>query len=257
MSGMNCDAIRAAALDPRGLPRDWLERPAIASHLGDCQDCRDWLEAFGAGEQAWAEEPADSLADGVVARTSGLEALLRDLPSLAEMDPGPDFEERVLLATSRRKASRGWRERAVSAWWAVVRRPRFAWEAAYVATVFLVLAFGNPVGAWQRGTSTVATAAQERLGGRVAELRAGLESWRAAWAPATSTAPGASAEAQASHPIVRAWQAGAAQLQRVTAFVVDAMERTWVSVSRWIGRLLDAMFPPSTEPAADPARSPQ
>jgi hypothetical protein len=102
MSGTTCDTLRAAALDPDAQPRGWTRRPDVAAHLRRCGDCRDWLEAFGAGEQHWAAEPADAFVDSVLARTTGVETLLRDLPSLAEMDPGPGFAERVILATPRR-----------------------------------------------------------------------------------------------------------------------------------------------------------
>jgi len=176
MSGMTCDDVRAAALDPGLQPRDWMRRPEVDAHLRRCEQCRDWLEAFGAGEHLWAAEPADSFADAVLARTAGVEALLAELPSLAEMDPGPGFVARVLLATSQRPAASGWLDRWADAWRALVRRPRFAWEAAYVATVCWVLIFGNPVGAWEWSASNIGSVAWERLGGPVNELRADLES---------------------------------------------------------------------------------
>jgi len=78
---------------------------------------------------------ADAFTEQVIVRTSGVEAVLRDLPLLADMDPGPGFTERVLLATSEQPVPEGWRARAAGTWRNLVRRPRFAWEAAYVATV--------------------------------------------------------------------------------------------------------------------------
>jgi hypothetical protein len=258
MSGTTCDTLRAAALDPDAQPRGWTRRPDVAAHLRRCGDCRDWLEAFGAGEQHWAAEPADAFVDSVLARTTGVETLLRDLPSLAEMDPGPGFAERVILATSRRPAAAGWGVRWVDAWRALVRRPRFAWEAAYVATVCWVLIFGNPVGAWEWSASNIGAMAQQRLGGPVKELRADLESWRARWTPDPAVPEGAAqGRADEVHPVVRAWQAATEQIQRVTAYVVNGLQRAWTAIGDWVASLAQQIWPPPAEPQAGPARSTQ
>jgi len=256
MSGMTCDSVRAAALDPGTHPRDWMRRPEVDAHLRRCENCRDWIEAFGAGEHLWAAEPAEAFADSVLARTAGVEALLAELPSLAEMDPGPGFAERVLVATSRRPAAARWRVRWAEAWRAVVRRPRFAWEVAYVATVCWVLIFGNPVGAWEWGASNIGAIAQERLGGPVNELRTDLESWRARWAPEPAAAPGAARQqVDHVHPALRAWQAGAERIQRGAAYVFDALKHAWTSIAEWVASLVQQMWPPPAEPQASPARS--
>ncbi len=258
MSGITCESIRAAALDPCERPRDWTTRPGVADHLRSCSDCRDWLDAFGAGERAWANEAAGALADAVIARTTGVEALLRDLPSLAMMNPGPGFAERVLLATSKRQAPQSWRVRLAASWWSLVRRPRFAWEAAYVATVCWVLLFGNPVGALERSASSLRTVAHERFGVQVKDLRSDLESWRARWAPDAAPQSGAASRgAEAVHPIVRAWQAGSTQVQGMLRSVTDALERAWGRLGDWIGRIMDGLFPRRTEPEARPVRSAQ
>lgn len=258
MSGMMCDTIRATALDPREQPGDWAARPAVVAHLRDCQDCRNWLEAFGSGARAWATEPVDAFADSVLARTAGVDALLVELPSLAEMDPGPGFAQRVFLATSRRPAGAAWRTRWAGAWRALIRRPRFAWEAAYVATVCWVLVFGNPVAAWEWSASNIGAIAKERLGGTVNELRADLESWGTRWAPEPTPVPGAaSQEPGAEYWVVRAWQAGAEQIQRGAAYVYDAVTRALTTVGEWVAWLVDQIWPPPAEPQAGPVRSPQ
>jgi hypothetical protein len=258
MSGMTCDDVRAAALDPGLQPRDWMRRPEVDAHLRRCEQCRDWLEAFGAGEHLWAAEPADSFADAVLARTAGVEALLAELPSLAEMDPGPGFAQRVLLATSQSPAAAGWRVRWAGAWRAVVRRPRFAWEAAYVATVCWVLIFGNPVGAWEWSASNIGAVARERLGGPVKELRTDLESWRARWAPEPAAAPGAvRQQADAVPPALRAWQAAVERIQRGAAYVADALEHAWTSIGEWVAWLVQQIWPPPAEPQPSPVRSSQ
>jgi hypothetical protein len=258
MSVITCGMVRAAALDPSERPRDWTTRPGVADHLHGCSDCRDWLDAFGAGERAWANEPAGTLADAVIARTTGVETLLRDLPSLATMDPGLGFAERVLLATSKMQAPQSWRVRLAASWWSLVRRPRFAWEAAYVATVCWVLLFGNPVGALERSAASLRTVAHERFGVQVKDLRTDLESWRAKWAPETARPAGAAPRgAEAVHPIVRAWQAGSKQVERLTVSVMAVLEDVWGRISDWVGWLVDQLRPPRTEPDARPVRSAQ
>ncbi len=260
MSGITCDQIRAAALDPGTLPGHWASRPDVAAHIRRCPACQDWLDAFAAGEQAWAAEPADAFAAGVIARTAGVEAVLRDLPLLAEMDPGGGFTERVLRATSRKPAPAGWRARAVDAWRALVRRPRFAWEAAYVATVCWVLVFGNPVGAIEWSATNIGAAARERLAPPVKELRADLEAWRGRLAPESApsqAAPAGAATAEPVPPVVRAWQSASAWLRDLTTPVVEAFRLTWESFAGWFERPDGTPSGPATEPRADAARSPQ
>jgi anti-sigma factor RsiW len=74
-----------------------------------------------------------------------LKELHAELPRMAELDPGPVFTREVLAATTRRQSSSPGRLEALAAWWdAVIRRPRFAWEAAYLGTLLLALVIGNP-----------------------------------------------------------------------------------------------------------------
>lgn len=259
MSASACDRIRAAALDPGTAPEVWARLSDVAAHVRDCPSCRDWLDAFVAGDQAWAGLPADDFAAQVIARTAGVEAVVRDLPLLADMDPGQGFAERVLMATSRKRAPDGWRARAAGAWWALVRRPRFAWEAAYVATLCWVLVFGNPVGAIEWSTSNIGAAARERLGPPVKELRADLEAWRGWLAAGAAPAQRASAgqRAEAAPPVVRAWQAAAGWLRGLAASVVDAIAAAWDGAAAWLERLAGESSDPSGEPPADPVRSHQ
>lgn len=102
--------ILAARLDG-GEPHDALDRELLDLHLAACDGCRS------------------------LARV--LTALGRDLPGLAEVRPDSRFVDDVLARTLpstvrwRRAHSRWWADR----WSAWVRRPRFAWEAAFVLTV--------------------------------------------------------------------------------------------------------------------------
>jgi len=258
MSGIACDQIRTAALDPGTRPGDWTRRPEAAAHIRQCAACQDWLDAFAAGVQAWVSEPADAFAAGVIARTTGVETVLRDLPMLADMDPGPGFAERVLAATSRKPAPQGWRARVSGAWWALVRRPRFAWEAAYVATVCWVLVFGNPVGAIEWSATNIGAVARERLGPPVKELRADLETWRGRLAADPARGQGAAAGPRAdAPPVVRAWQTAANLLRDMTTPVVEAFRLAWESVADWFKSLVGQPSGPPTEPQADAVRSPQ
>jgi len=259
MSASLCDQVRAAALDPGTVPADWTRRPEIAAHLQRCPSCQDWLDAFSAGERAWEAVPAAAFTDRVVARTSGLEAMLAELPALAEMDPGPGFAERVLLATSMKPAPEGWRARVAEVWLALVRRPRFAWEAAYVATVCWVLLFGNPVGAIEWSAANIGAVARERLTTPVQELRADLEGWRARLSPDSALAPGSSSERQveAASATVRVWRAAVEWLRRASSSVIDAIAQTWDAIAAWLGGPEDEPAPRPTEPPRSAARSRQ
>jgi len=259
MTGITCDQIRAATLDPGTRPGDWARRPDAAAHIRQCTACRAWLDAFAAGEQAWRSERGHDFAAAVIARTAGVEAVVRDLPLLADMDPGAGFAERVLSATSRRPAPEGWRARVSGAWRALVRRPRFTWEAAYVATVCWVLLFGNPVGAIEWSASNIGAVARERLGPPVKELRADLDTWRGRLAPAPVSAHGATSGTQAEPApfVVRGWQAATSSLRHLTSAVVDALALAWERVAAWFDRFAGQSSGPSTEPPADAVRSPQ
>lgn len=257
MTVITCDQIRALALDPAGAPADWVSRPDIDAHLNQCADCRDWVGAFSTGLRSWAALPADAFTDDVLARTSGVEAVLRDLPLLAELDPGPGFADRVLLATSRKPAPEGWRARAAAAWAVLVGRPRFAWEAAYVATVCWVLVFGNPVGAIEWGATNLSAAARERLGPPAQELRTDIESWRGRLATSPSAvAPPAANAPEPAPPIVRAWQAASDWLRRITDSMAGALWAEWRRVAAALGIASDEAAPP-TEPRSEPVRSPK
>ena len=258
MSAITCDQARALMLDPEGSAADLVHRPGLAAHVANCAACQDWMDEFQRGALAWADVPAADFTDEVLARTSGLETVMRDLPLLAEMDPGPGFAERVLLATTKNPAAEGWRARAAAAWWAMVRRPRFAWEVAYVATVCWVLVFGNPVGAIEWSAANIGTVARERLAPPVRELRADLDAWRAKLAPAPAPAPGAAEGrgAGASSPADRLWEAAVDWLRRTSSSIINAVARVWDAVAALAGDEPDSAAP-ATEPRDAPTRSRQ
>lgn len=166
------EALLDSELDDR-------ERDRCARHLEGCPRCRELVEPL-----AVTAAPPEDLVGAVLARTSGsacgrAHALLGDwldgelaatdhllmaahlhgcgdcralaaamtrlsaeLPLLAELRPDPGFVDAVLAATlpARVRLRRWW----AGVWPQWVRRPRFASEAAFVATMVLVLIFATP-----------------------------------------------------------------------------------------------------------------
>lgn len=142
------------------LPDDELpetDRRLLSLHLEGCAGCR--------------------------ALAAALAALAEDLPALAEVSPEPGFVEGVLGRTSRAAPAvpvpERWARRLsaspaalAGAWrraWPVwVRRPRFAWEAAFVLTLVLSPVFaaaGAPLQerAVELGRENPVVEAEERL----------------------------------------------------------------------------------------------
>jgi predicted anti-sigma-YlaC factor YlaD len=174
---------------------DERQRRRCVRHLEGCPSCRELAEPFAA-----AAPPPEDLVDAVLARTSGsvcgraegllcgwldgeltgterrlvgahldscdscralaaaMTRLAAELPLLAELRPDPGFVASVLAATLpvRVRLRRWW----AAVWPQWVRRPRFASEAAFVATIVLVLIFatpGSPLGAMPTRALELAT----------------------------------------------------------------------------------------------------
>jgi hypothetical protein len=201
------------------------EASLLGGHLAHCVGCR-----------AFERELA-----GVVAA----------LPALAEMDPGPAFTAAVLSRTSRRPARVTVVDRARAWWQAVVRRPRFAWEVAYVCTVCWLVVFGNPLATYDWTTARVsaaaATAVPERLQaarGQARALKEHLVVEVARTAGGVVDAGRARAKAAA-----RTWQERAMGWanERVATFVDDVVA-SWRAVVAWFTE---------KEPSPAPVRSSQ
>lgn len=72
-----------------------------------------------------------------------LRELSQVLPEMAMLEPDAQFTGDVLRATCSPRRIRP--EPYLQSWWnRLIRRPRFAWEAAYVGSLLLLLALGNP-----------------------------------------------------------------------------------------------------------------
>lgn len=97
-----------------------VDRELLDLHLAGCGECR--------------------------ALAAVLAELARELPRLAEVHPAPGFVEGVLTATlpAAVRWRRRWRSVRLESWPSWVRRPRFAWEAAFVLTVLALPIFAAP-----------------------------------------------------------------------------------------------------------------
>jgi predicted anti-sigma-YlaC factor YlaD len=119
-----------------------LVTPVLAHTTGTaCGAARGQLPALVDGELTGLDA---ELARGHVADCGDCGALARamtrlqaELPGLAEVVPDARFAADVAARTWRRP---GWRRPIVAAWERWARRPRLAWELAYVATVAVSLA---------------------------------------------------------------------------------------------------------------------
>lgn len=101
---------------------DTVDTDLVAGHLRHCLECAGLARA--------------------------LARLQVELPRLAAVDPGPAFLESVLARTSRRARRASLGERIAARLVQLLDRPRFALEAAFVATAILVvpmLAPGSPL----------------------------------------------------------------------------------------------------------------
>ena len=76
---------------------------------------------------------------------STLIELKSELPQMACVWPGAGFPEDVMAATAWRAEASVTRRIKLRRWWAsLTHRPRLAWEAAYLVTLLLLVAGGNP-----------------------------------------------------------------------------------------------------------------
>jgi len=130
---------------PRGLAESVFERTSGSP----CVRARELLCAHVDGQLSAAE--TDLLRRHLdhcpvcAALSAGLSELRIELPAMADIQPDPFFSTAVIRRLSGLGIPAADRQSRVRRWWAnVVRRPRFSWEVAYVATLLLVLAVGNP-----------------------------------------------------------------------------------------------------------------
>lgn len=191
-----------------GLLGGWLDRELtgadrelMAAHLDSCGECR-----------------------GLAAAMTRLSA---ELPRLAELRPDPGFVAAVLAATLplRVRLRRWW----AAAWPQWIRRPRFASEAAFVATMVLVLVFATPGSPLEALPTKALVLARTDPGVKLDVPMAELEEHFAARVKEPLSARYADAEAE-----VQAWARAAEAKGRSVAGQVVA----WFGTSReWIASL--------------------
>jgi len=145
-SGPTCPRVEFFLCDLVDGELDAENSHLVALHLDHCPACR-------------------TIADNLV-------TLRAVLPDMAEIEPDGSFTPEVVEATSRWRPFRpGLRTRLLAGWSRLVQRPRFSFEAAYVGTLVLVLAFGNPIPpirniAFERlGLATIPQAARATISG--------------------------------------------------------------------------------------------
>jgi hypothetical protein len=183
---MDCARFETLLFAGLDAPVDAHDRAQMARHEQSCERCRRLAAlAAGTDEPGLTEVPADFAAT-VVTRTIGsacaeawpllaaaaddpadagellhlhlatcadcaalaraLAQLRRDLPALAEVDPGEQFVSAVMAATLGGRPSLPAKRRAgwSSAWQQLIGRPRLALEGACAAAILTLILFGQP-----------------------------------------------------------------------------------------------------------------
>lgn len=195
-------------------------RDLVRAHVGRCNACARLLAALEESRQV--------------------------LPSLAELEPPPGFATRVFALTSRHT-----RQPSLARWWQrILARPRASLELAYVATLLLVIVFGNPVSAFNEARDRA-----EQLAGSVplARLTApaaeGVAGTVARWIGGIATAANAVADRIAAR-----WRDALALLASVEKTIAGAID--WVKTADWKQIVAPTHAPPQQQPARPSAGLP-
>lgn len=231
-SGTACDRARLLLASRAESPLDDLDSTLVAGHLAHCAACAELA--------------------------ASLEAVQVAIPSLATLDPGPGFADRILALTSRVPVRPTVTERWRGAWSRLVKRPRFAWEVACAATLCWVVLFGPSVRAFE-WTSTVTAVAREQVPSTLDALGQTIGQWTAAVGSELSTAKIAVEERRDSW-VDRAAAAFNARLERArqaAAALLATLQSAVDGVAEWFEGLFGGTTPHPAEPAAAPVRSPE
>lgn len=140
------EEMARASLDARGAPGQDLTRAVMSLTSGSaCGAAGERLAGLMDGALADAERELVLLHLEDCAACEELAATMRwmsgRLPSLAEIDPRAGFTEAVMRRTARRPTRTGLAA-LKDRWAALMARPRFTWEAAYVGALVVWLLFG-------------------------------------------------------------------------------------------------------------------
>jgi len=116
-----------------------------------CRNAEDSLCKWIDGTQEQADDEMVSIHLAHCSDCTKLAATLSELkdvlPYMATLDPDRQFTADVLQATIGLPSGPRWRRPGFDwkeLWNRLLRRPRFAWEAAYVGTLLVLIAFGSP-----------------------------------------------------------------------------------------------------------------
>jgi anti-sigma factor RsiW len=156
-SGPPCESARERLCDHVDGLLDGVDEELVSGHVSGCEDC------------------------GTLAAV--LVRLSADLPALTEVPPDDSVVRAILdrtapgAAVPSRRATHAadWAARTIDSWKRLLRRPRLAWEGAYVGTVFLLLLFGLPLSPLSGVTGKVVTLLQGEGVSRLEESIAGVD----------------------------------------------------------------------------------
>lgn len=233
-AGDVCALTRQRLTSATDSPPDASAATLVAGHLGRCEGCR----AFAA---AWSQV---SLA----------------LPGLADLDPGLGFTAAVLARTSRRRPA-SWLDRVRAVGTRLARRPRFAWEAAYVVTLIWLVVFGPPVAVLDWTTARVgavtADAVPDGMRDAGSQVLARVETLQQRWTGQVEKASAAvdTGGMAAGHYVQDARDVAARWWERGLAGLADLLSSSWVAIVDWLDRAFGGEA--GGEPSAPPARSGQ
>jgi anti-sigma factor RsiW len=228
---MNDDDIRLTPDEEENFVASVLRRTSGAA----CQRAEEWLcdyvdGSLGRDDQALVEGHLEHCM-GCARLAEALRVSAEVLPALAAFDPGPGFTEAVLAAT-RATERAGWSaarviglagvglsrplEALTASWNRWLARPRFAFEAAYAATLVLVLVVGNPATTLHAASAMTRTAAE-----------AGIVRARQAW-PTAVELPSAVREIRAATGAALERRAGSARLDDAWGRALERWSNTWL-----------------------------
>jgi len=183
-SGGACRAAQARLCERTDGSLAGGDEELVSGHLGGCVECR---EIAGA-----------------------LDALAIDLPRLSDIHPGEAFLGAVLRHTLPwRVLLRRWWHRSWPRW---VQRPRFAVEAAYIATLALVLIFATPGSPLEAMPRRAVELARAPAASRAAQPIVGLKARMADGFQAAK-------ESEAAGAVINSWQ-------RTLELTADAADRS-------------------------------
>lgn len=135
-SGSPCRRAEALLCDHIDGTLEDLDARLVQGHLDHCAGCREL--------------------------SATMVEMLPTLAEMAEIEPAEDFVEGVLAATLPWPARLRRRFRLLGEEWVrLLRRPRIAWEGAYVGTMLLLLVFGTPLSPFSNVPSQALDLARE------------------------------------------------------------------------------------------------